>query len=411
MKKQEKSVFDMIRTVAFSSNIKTRRFFSDFFADRIVQASTESTMLGFIERLCKSVDVQIEDLHKSVVGEFLQIANEVNYVLAWIRKYTAVAAMIASLKKEEYESAIHGINIEKEYGESTGVAVPARVPEISIKITTLSPFAHGGDQKAGNATLFRRQNIMCSNGAMLSLPFYAGNSLRGQIRDMLADDFIQSLGMKPRKDVPPVMLWFFHVLYSGGALEESGSDLKALMSKFGNNGAVRAGGILEFRDTIPHLSVLGSAMGNRILEGRAMFSDFRPRCKEYGTGEKDAAELFEWTFITRREDHEEHIEHHGMIANTECLKAGNIMDGGIDVYGHASDLERSAIGRGLELIQERGMLGAENRRGLGSVNVEVGNMPDSSPYNQYISDNKAKIIEYLKEVNAIASCNFDIEEH
>lgn len=266
----------------------------------------------------------------------------------------------------------------------------------------MSPFAHGGDNKAGNATLFRRQDIMCQNGAVVSLPFYAGNAFRGSLRDILADDFIKSLGMVPRRDRPPVNLWFFHVLYAGGALEEASQATKSVIKKMGDNGAAKATGIYEFRDNLPNISLIGAAMGNRILSGRAMFADFRPQCKEYTTGDKPVDELFEWTFLTRHENHEDHEEHHGMIANTECLKAGIRMDGGIDMSEHISDLEKSALGRALEIVQGKGYLGAENRRGLGKVKIEYDNIPDSASYINYLKNNKDKIIDYLKEVDALA---------
>ena len=112
----------------------------------------------------------------------------------------------------------------------------------------------------------------------------------------------------------------------------------------------------------------------------------------------------EWTFLTRRDDYDgkgEDDAHAGMIANTECLKAGVRLAGGIDVDNHASELELSALGLGIELLKQRGMLGAENRRGLGKVLLDVQDAPDSSPYVNYLDDNKQAITDYLIEIGAV----------
>lgn len=397
---------DMIRAIAQASNIKSKRAFADFFTDRIVQACTESTMLAGMERLAKTVDVQVSELYQPVVARFMANISYGADVLQWLRNYPTIAAMIVTLKKDDYLEAIKELIIEPASGKE-GIAPQIKAFDIPIKIECLSPFAHGGDNKAGNATLFRRQTILSDIGSILELPFYSGNAFRGTMRDILADHLLKSLGFTPRRDKPPVNLWFFHVVYAGGVLEESGGNLKSVMEKLGKNGAIKSGGIYEFRDTLPHLSLLGAAIGNRILSGRASFGDFRPRCVEYGTGDKLSHELFEWTFITRREDHEEHEEHHGMIANTECLRTGVVMDGGIDISEHISELEKSALGMGLKLLSDMGKLGAENRRGLGSVNITVENMPDTSPYETYLAEKKKEIIKYLGEIDAIPSGQLD----
>lgn len=400
MNKNYKIGFDMIRTISQASYIKLKRSFADFLTDRIVQASTEPTLLAFVERLANSVNIEIDELYSPTVKSFIANINSLTPILAWVRKYPTATAMIVTLKTEDYLEAIGGLEIE-EIDVQEGIANRMPDSDVQIRLTCLSPFAHGSDAKAGNATIFRRQDIICTNGAMLSLPFYAGNAFRGTMRDALADHLISSLGLAPRRDKPPVELWFFHALYAGGALEEAGAALKPVMEKIGKNGAINSGGIKELRDLLPGLSLLGTAIGNRILAGRVDFNDFRPQCVEYGSGGIQAAELFEWTYITRREDHEEHIDHHGMIANTECLKAGTVMDGGIDMSLHISDLERSALGMGLRLLKDRGSLGAENRRGLGKVEMEITNAPDPAMYQSFLQENKEEIMKYLEAINAI----------
>lgn len=278
--------------------------------------------------------------------------------------------------------------------------------DIDFEIECLAPLSHGADIKAGNATLFRRAQVLSNTGQVLSLPFYAGNAIRGKMRDLLAVHFLSSLGLEPSKSKPPCSLWFFHALYAGGALEENSEQAKTLGKRLGSGGAVNMSGIHEFRDTIPMLSLLGTALGNRILAGRINVADCRPICTEWGTGDQPVGTLFEWQYLTRREDHEAHEQgdNHSMIANTECLKSGTILKGGIDIAGHITDLEVSCLQKGISLLQEHGYLGAESRRGFGKVNLKAHYHDIDTHdgyYNKYLSDNKKAILEYLENISAI----------
>ncbi|MBI5056974.1 MAG: hypothetical protein HZB61_10210 [Nitrospirae bacterium] len=397
-----KATLDMVRTISQASQVKTKRNFTDFLADKIVQASAEPSLLSAIERLSGLINAAPGEVYQPALAAFVKACSDGNAAAAlrWLREYPRVAAMLTMLKAGDYEDTISTLELPEDAGES-GTALPAGKHEIEISMTCLSPLAHGSDTKAGNATLFRRMHVLSTTGAVLSLPFYAGNALRGLIRDILADDLIKSLGLVPRRDKPPVALWFFHALYAGGALEENSEAAKKLKKELGGDGTVKAQGIHEFRDTLPGLSLLGCALGNRILCGRAKFADLRPSCKQWGNGEVDAAQLFEWLYLTRREDHEEHADHSGMIANTECLRAGTVLYGGIDLDVHANELERSALGRALKLLAERGYIGAENRRGMGRVSVNIENAPTPEPYEKYLSEQKNNIAEYLEKLGAI----------
>jgi len=400
-----KSTMDMVRTIKFSSRVKHHRNVADFLADRIVQAATQQTLLAAVERLCELMDADPGEMLSSVTAEFLKSVSkgDASGVLAWLRKYSRIAAMLTMLKQDDYLETV--VSLEITDIQDDGSAIPDVPHDIGVKITCLSPLAHGADIKAGNASLYRRMDVLSTTGGMLRLPFYAGNAFRGQMRDILADDLVKSLGLLPRRDKPPLSLWFFQALYAGGSLEENSAAEKALRKSLGANGSVRAKGVHEFRDILPGLSLLGTALGNRVLCGRSRFSDFRPECRQWGNGETEVGELFEWLYLTRREDHEEYEENHSMIANTECLKAGSILRGGIDMDGISTELERSALGRGLQLLAETGYIGAENRRGLGRCRIECVNAPDPSPYREYLETNRSSILEYLSGMGAINACD------
>jgi hypothetical protein len=342
-----------------------------------------------------------------VLKDFFACANtpEAAAVMQWIRRYPRVAAMVAELKGKDFDEALACIDIQDAGPSDAGTAPPAGVYDVAVTAQCLSPLAHGADTKAGNAVLFRRCQVLSTTGAMLSLPFYAGNALRGQLRDLLADHLVSSLGLPPRRDQPPLRLWFFHTLYAGGVLEEQSHILDKINAELGRNGTLRTDGLRRFRQMLPALSLLGCAIGNRVLPGRICVGDLRPKCLEWGTGQTPAAELMEWTFLTRRDDHEgrgDDDNHHGMIATTECLKAGTELIGGIDIDTHADDVEKSALICALELLTERGRLGAENRRGLGKVDFvfELADGHDSARYIDFLAANRTQILDYLAVIGA-----------
>jgi len=411
-----KKTFDMVRAIRRSSDIKTSRGFNQFFSDRIIQAFSEVDLLAAIERLAKLVACQIGYIKGDTFATFTVAAasNDAGDVLAWFRKFPRVAAMIVSLKDDDddYDVAIDSIVVEPEGDGDLFAAMLQPVYDIGIRVETLSPLAHGGDTKAGNATLFRRRQVIAGTNTLLELPFYAGNAVRGQMRDLLADHYLSSLGLPVNRGQPVVELWFFHLLYAGGVLEEMGKNTDKIMAALGKNGAVKAAGINTFRAMIPPLSVLGGAVGNRIVSGRICVGDLLPECLEWGNaGKSRAAQLLDWEFLTRRDDHEGRDAEDGnksMIANTEVLKAGVNLNGGIDMDSHADEIDCSAVGQGLELLATRAHLGADSRRGFGKISAAFKNLPDAGIYRKYLADNKEKILSYLEAIGAIdARCTVD----
>lgn len=394
-------IIKVIYALRLHAGLKIKRNLSEFIADKLVQACTESNLLSVIEKLAKLLDSDMGKIYATSGIDFLVVQKKEGLkYLNWLRIYPKIAAMIVCLSKwEDIKIACEQIEVE-ELEETKGQALPQGEFDIGITFTTLSPLSHGSDMKAGNATIFRRMQVMSTTGSILELPFYAGNAIRGEMRDLLGDYFLSALGIEVDKTNPKVALWFFHSLYSGGALESDSSVTKAVSELLGKNGAIRAEGMSSFRDTLPGLSLLGCALGNRILSGRINVSDFRPECYEWGNGKNQVGQLIEWLYLTRREDHEGHEDgkNAAMIANTECIKAGISFHGGIDISKHISELEKSALGLGLELLQKKAYIGADNRRGFGKIKVEIKNCPNSKLYTEYLENNKKEILDYLGEI-------------
>lgn len=406
-----KSTFDLLRRVAGTATLKTTRPMGDVIADRLVQACTETTLIGAVERLIKSLDCDAGYIGGKVLAPFMARAGgpDGQRMLAWLRANPKIASLIVSLRDEaDYLEALSSIDLP-DVQSDRGRAPNAPDWPIKMTVRCLSPLAHGADAKAGNATIYRRMRVLSTTGDVLDLPYYAGNAVRGQMRDLLADHLLGSLGIRPDRTRPPLALWFFHALYAGGVLEEGGEASKAVGKLLGNHGAIRAEGIHTLRDMLPAMSLLGVALGNRVLSGRVSVGDLRPRCREWGNGDIDAASLMEWVYLTRREDHEAHQDHHGMIANTECLRVGTVLDGGFQLDRHANAMEAGALAVGIALLKQRGMLGAENRRGLGKVEIDVDGAPDPAPYLEFLAARKQDILDFLGSIGATDTSGNDAQ--
>lgn len=401
----------MIQAVTRAADIKVSRGFADYVADQIVKAGTEQSLLGFIERFSGLLHSEIERIGGNTTAKFLSCINapDASGVLSWFREYPRMVAMIAILRSpEDFQDALEMIEIQ-ESGE-LGTALPGCTPNTPMIITCLSPLSTGADRKAGNSTLYRRQECLSTTGKKLILPIFPANEIRGIMRDLLADDFTKKLGFSLSRvrnpEQSPYSEWFFYALYSGGKLEENSAEAKALAKEMGSNGTVKIAGYAKFRDMVPPLSVLGCALGNQTISRCFDNLDAKPRCQEWNSGDLPAAELFTWEFLTHKDDMErpkgEKKSSVQMIANTECLELGTILDGGIDILEHPNEIERACIGKGLALLQEKGKLGAENRRAFGNVKIEYPNgIPDATPYDEYMVENKETILAYLESIGAL----------
>jgi hypothetical protein len=397
-----KTTIEFLSAVLAASDMQGSRGRLDTFADRLVKAASEPTLALALEHLLRAVNASADNIHPPLATRMIAKAGSPDgpRILRWWREQAKLVALLAGTRDQTLIDEALATMVLPD-AQATGVAAVRGSYPIALRARCETPLSHGSDGKAGNATIFRRMQVLTDSGT-LTLPYYAGNALRGQMRDLLADHFLTSIGLRVSRNQPVVALWFFYALYSGGALEENSDATKALKKQLGDNGAIRATGIRDFRDHLPALSLLGCALGNRVLPGHCQVADLRPVCREWGTGERPVAELMSWEYLTRREDHEDHLVHHGMIANTEVLRAGVELEGGIDHDDAIPAMELAALGRGIALLQARGMLGAENRRGLGRVAITVEGIPDPAPYDAFLAERKNDILKYMESVGALA---------
>ena len=203
-----KAPLDIIRRLRDTTGLKVNRSFGGFFADRLVQAMSRATLLDAVEHLAQSLDAGIEYIGGAKIAPFVAEASgpQAPAILHWMREHPSIVAMIASLRDEgDYADAIASIPLQAV--ESDDSVITAR-PEydIPLRVDVLTGLAHGADRKAGNATLFRRRSVITETGKHMALPIYAGNALRGQMRDLLTDHFLAALGLKTDRSKPALAL-------------------------------------------------------------------------------------------------------------------------------------------------------------------------------------------------------------
>jgi len=400
-----KATIEIIRRLRDNTGMKVNRNFAGFFADRLTRAFNSPTLIDAVEELAQSLNCSVEYIGGAKLAAFVKEASSEKgpAIMEWCREHPKLVAMLAGLKDgDDLDASLELIKLPDVAEGDAGVVAHQPSFDIPLVVQAVTGIAHGADTKAGNATLFRRRKVLTSRGRILYLPVFAGNALRGTLRDLLADHFLLSLGLTASRTTPAIELWFFHVLYSGGVLEAAGKADEAI----GKAGAIRTDGIREIRDMIPMLSLLGSAIGNRVIEGRINVGDLRPECHEWGNGERRATELFGWEFLTRRDNFEgrkAEDDTAAMIAETEILMPGTVLHGGIDVGTHASDLDRACLARGLLLLRDHGYLGAENRRGLGKVSLTLPDSLDPTLYDQHLAERKDAILEFIARIGGIAN--------
>ena len=125
-------------------------------------------------------------------------------------------------------------------------------------MTVLSSISHIGETD-GNEAPFRRET-MSVNGRNEEIPVISGNSIRGTLRDngmRLTLDYLDIL----------VPLDEFYMLFSGGALSKT-------------SGAMGIVDARKLRETLPILSLFGTAVGRQMLPGAFRCGKILPIAEE-----------------------------------------------------------------------------------------------------------------------------------
>jgi len=137
-------------------------------------------------------------------------------------------------------------------------------------VTALTSISHIGDTFGINAKL-RREKIVQPDSTVEEVPIISGNSMRGILRDKGMLHMLRVLGYgvdEQSGDVSGLSLAAFYFLFSGGALERTGSR------------GIDIDEARRWREAIPLVALFGGAMGNQIMPGKLKVGKMIPLCKE-----------------------------------------------------------------------------------------------------------------------------------
>lgn len=257
-------------------------------------------------------------------------------------------------------------------------------------ITAISPIHHGGNEKAGNQALIRRQTYIVDQ-APVEIPVISGNAIRGVLRRMIWDDLLERVGYTLTS------MKIYHMLFTGGILE-------AVDSK--DSGVIDIEMKKKLRAELPPLAVLGTALGNQMFEGKLKCAIAQPMCAELREFLPDLPEfkppsiyeLVSFDFMTRLDDVKEARQEgeaaHQMLMNFEVINPGTVFVHSF-VLDNPSDVEKGVLARALNMWREKPYVGGKSGVGYGTVKLNY-ELDDDSAYLTFIENNKAQICETLK---------------
>ncbi len=261
-----------------------------------------------------------------------------------------------------------------------------------------TPISHGSDEDFGMEQRLRTLEMAVrENGEVYheDVPIVSGNSLRGQLRDLLAQDFLDRIS--DEDDPVQVGDSLSNALWSGGSL-----------SRGGGPGQLKRRMIQNIRENIPSLSLLGCAVGSQMISGRLNMGMLTPIAAETAsfTGRNSDESVYEYvdeTFYTRKEDREGGAigdeQTQQMRYVVQVLTPGTRFDHWITLEG-ASEVERSCLGHAFDLFSQSPHVGGQKSVGHGLVSFEYDtDLPDPDPYRSFIDENRDDIRVFVEELN------------
>lgn len=263
---------------------------------------------------------------------------------------------------------------------------------IEGNIRALTPLHHGSDESTGSRSTLRRMKYLVE-GKMMEVPVISGNSIRGILRRMIMRDMLEQLDYKKLSSLKT-----YHMLFAGGTLESVSSE----------SGNINLGMRKQMRESLPPLSLFGSAIGNQMIEGKMKCAYAIPVCKELipylpecNSPCISSYEQLTDDFTTRRDDlHGERAEDdnaHQMIVNFEVFAPGTEFYHKF-VLIDCTDVESAVLGRALDLWKSQPYIGGKSNIGLGEVHLNYPDVPNPMPYKEFINDNKDTMIEAITAI-------------
>jgi hypothetical protein len=231
----------------------------------------------------------------------------------------------------------------------------------------------------------------------VEIPYIDGNAVRGRLRRLLARDFLDRLGYEPKTDI------LYHMLFSGGTLEDAGAGSGKVNVEFNK----------RIRSLIPMLSLLGTSYLNQALSGKLCVGHLLPYCRELveggyvqqveGVTLRSIDELLPWTHGTRRDDREIQTENiQQMIFEYEVFMPGTMLVGDF-ILRYANELEQSTLAHMLQLWGEFPTVGSREAQGHGRIRLHLLSefAATNDRYLQHLQENREQILALLEELDAI----------
>ena len=138
---------------------------------------------------------------------------------------------------------------------------------VDVKLTFAylaeQPIIHTEDT-IGNISKLKKMRVIYK-GKPVSVPALSGNSFRGQLRDILADEFCSRLSNRGEQRLRFDNNEAYTILYSGGALSQKSKSDKLLN---------------DFAKHLPSMRLMGAAFGNVMLPSKLATTHIVPCAEE-----------------------------------------------------------------------------------------------------------------------------------
>ena len=275
-----------------------------------------------------------------------------------------------------------------------------KVYKIIGRLKALSPIFHGGNEKTGNVVLLNRLKFIVGNKIM-DIPIISGNQVRGRLRRLIMNDFLERLGYKMELSEKSYQK-LYHTLFAGGVLTEATPS---------ETGVIDLTLKKKIVDYILPLRLLGCSYSNQMIEGRLLVGHMLPICKELKEYVGLESNISVYEFITRayqtrrdelrvgKEEEEESVQ---MIVEYEVFAPGTEFYHEIILRttSEREELDLSTLHRMIELWKQQPFIGGKSSIGFGklAINYEFPKRIDSKPYLEFIEKNRDKIIDALEEL-------------
>lgn len=269
------------------------------------------------------------------------------------------------------------------------------------KITAVSPIFHGGNEKTGSVVLLNRIKYLV-NGKAMDVPFISGNEVRGYLRRLLMQDYLELAGYKIDLEKKQGQA-LFHTLFSGGILESVESE--------SSSGVIDLSRKREIWQNILPLRLLGCSFSNQMIEGKLKVSHMLPICKElkdflpqeYCNSEQSFYTFITREFQTRRDDLRAEREKDEQA--TQMLIEQEVFAPGTQFY-HEFVLEDpdalclGTLARMVLLWEANPYIGGKSSIGLGRLKIEYhkDGLPADSEYVKFSREHAEKIREVLAKL-------------